>query len=178
MSAILIEQGCFANFSLYVNGQQIIESSHPFYRFPASVQRAQPFQSIVYVAVRDNHCLRRELELAGAEVLPLGEGPGIDLPRLLDELGRRDVLNLLVEGGGKVLGSFFDAGLVDRVEAFVAPVVFGGASAPGPVAGTGLESLAQALSARRSRVTTAGADAHVTAILRTYGPRIADMVEV
>ena len=80
-------------------------------------------------------CLRQ----AGAEVLTLSCSKGISLSDLLDELGRRGILNLLVEGGGTVLGSFFDSELVDRVEAFVAPTVLGGAAAPGPVArpGTG-----------------------------------------
>lgn len=59
----------------------------------------------------------------------------VDLPALLDELARRGVRQLLVEGGGEVLASFFRAGLVDRFTVFVAPVLIGGSSAPALIAG-------------------------------------------
>jgi len=93
----------------------------------------------------------------GCEALPVeGARPGrVGPERLLDELGRRRMTNVLVEGGGEVLGSFFDAGLVDRVVAFVAPLVIGGAGAtvpvavPGaastPVAGRGARSIGEAI---------------------------------
>ena len=61
----------------------------------------------------------------------------VDLAVLLAELGRGDTTSVLVEGGGEVLGSLFDAGLVDKVVAFVAPTIIGGAGAPSPVAGAG-----------------------------------------
>jgi diaminohydroxyphosphoribosylaminopyrimidine deaminase/5-amino-6-(5-phosphoribosylamino)uracil reductase len=54
--------------------------------------------------------------------------------------------NVLVEGGATVLGALFDAGLVDEVLAFVAPKIVGGAAAKTPVAGSGRELMAQALS--------------------------------
>lgn len=56
---------------------------------------------------------------------PLGPEGTIDLGWLLAELGRRDVMRLLVEGGGRVHGALLDAGLADRAEIFVAPVVLG-----------------------------------------------------
>jgi diaminohydroxyphosphoribosylaminopyrimidine deaminase / 5-amino-6-(5-phosphoribosylamino)uracil reductase len=66
-----------------------------------------------------------------------GTGPLVDLAHLLERLGDRGMNDVLVEGGGQLLGGLLDAGLVDRVAAFVAPKLVGGASAPGPVAGTG-----------------------------------------
>ncbi len=60
---------------------------------------------------------------------------GHDLPGLLDRLGSMGILSLLVEGGATVHGSFFDAGLVDRVYAYLAPIVVGGREAPSAVAG-------------------------------------------
>ncbi len=56
--------------------------------------------------------------------LPLAAGR-VDLRALLTELGRRDVMRLLVEGGGTLLGALVDAGLVDRMAVFVAPVLLG-----------------------------------------------------
>jgi diaminohydroxyphosphoribosylaminopyrimidine deaminase/5-amino-6-(5-phosphoribosylamino)uracil reductase len=77
----------------------------------------------------------------GVEVIVCGTGPHVDPHYLMDTLGKYGLNEVLVEGGGKILGTLFDAGLVDRVAAFVAPVIVGGAEAPGPVGGTGSETL-------------------------------------
>lgn len=63
---------------------------------------------------------------------------------LLNELGRRRLTNVLVEGGGKLLGRLFDQRLVDEAWAFVAPKLVGG-EAPGPIAGEGARLMAEAL---------------------------------
>ncbi len=80
---------------------------------------------------------RQALEERGAELVFFGGGSPLPLGDVLAELGRRSVLSVLAEGGPKVLGSLFDAGLVDRVSAFFAPLVLGGAEAPGAVSGLG-----------------------------------------
>jgi diaminohydroxyphosphoribosylaminopyrimidine deaminase/5-amino-6-(5-phosphoribosylamino)uracil reductase len=69
--------------------------------------------------------------------------PSVDA--LLDELGRRRMTNILVEGGADVLGSFLDAGAVDEVHVFLAPLLVGGAAAKSPIGGTGVERIAEAL---------------------------------
>ena len=63
------------------------------------------------------------------------------LQGLLAELGRRRLTNLLVEGGPTLLGSFFDARLVDEAWIFLAPIIIGGAAAPAAVGGQGIPSL-------------------------------------
>jgi diaminohydroxyphosphoribosylaminopyrimidine deaminase/5-amino-6-(5-phosphoribosylamino)uracil reductase len=70
--------------------------------------------------------------------------PGVSADLWLDELGRRQMTNVLVEGGGQVLGSLFDAGAIDEVHAFIAPKIAGG-SAPAPIAGRGIDKMAAAL---------------------------------
>lgn len=100
------------------------------------------------------------LEGAGAEVLVLPKGPDgmVGMGNLLEELGRRGIVNLLVEGGGLVLGSLFDAGLVDKVYAFVAPVIIGGKDAASPVEGQGVELMTQAWSVDRLTMRSIGPD--------------------
>ncbi len=90
---------------------------------------------------------RADLEGLGVEVwaLPPDADGRVHLPALLDEIGRQNFLTLLVEGGSELLGAFFLKGLVDRVWAFIAPLIIGGQEAPGPVGGPGVENLAQAL---------------------------------
>ncbi|TWU00678.1 Riboflavin biosynthesis protein RibD [Botrimarina colliarenosi] len=63
---------------------------------------------------------------------------------LLDELGRRKMTNVLVEGGAKLFGKLFDEGLVDEVWAFIAPKLIGG-TGPSPVGGEGVALMRDAL---------------------------------
>jgi diaminohydroxyphosphoribosylaminopyrimidine deaminase/5-amino-6-(5-phosphoribosylamino)uracil reductase len=86
-------------------------------------------------------------EVGAAETLVLpGTGDGrVGLGPLLDELGKRGILSLLVEGGADVHASFFAEGLVDKVQAYIAPIVIGGRQAPGPVGGEGVQRLQDAV---------------------------------
>ncbi|PKB79842.1 MAG: riboflavin biosynthesis protein RibD [SAR202 cluster bacterium Io17-Chloro-G9] len=104
------------------------------------------------------------LEAAGAEVY-LGEADPegrVDLLPLLAMLGRRGVVSLLTEGGGMVLGSLFDAGLVDKVFAFVAPSIIGGEDAASPVAGLGASIMSEALRVERTQLRQVGPDWLIT----------------
>lgn len=97
---------------------------------------------VVYTESLDTASLRR-LETAGATVvndLPGGVRPAT----VLADLHRRGVQSLLVEGGGGLLASFVEARLFDRVAVDCAPLLIGGAEAPGPLGGTGALSLTEA----------------------------------
>jgi diaminohydroxyphosphoribosylaminopyrimidine deaminase/5-amino-6-(5-phosphoribosylamino)uracil reductase len=65
---------------------------------------------------------------------------------------------LLVEGGGTLLGSLFDRDLVDRIAAFIAPIVVGGVEAPLAVAGRGVERLVDARRAVEGEVRAVDGD--------------------
>jgi diaminohydroxyphosphoribosylaminopyrimidine deaminase/5-amino-6-(5-phosphoribosylamino)uracil reductase len=86
----------------------------------------------------------------------------VDLRALCEELARRDILTLLVEGGGVILGGFFDAGLVDKVHAIIAPIIVGAADAPSAVAGAGADRMSEALRLRDVTVERLGEDILVT----------------
>jgi diaminohydroxyphosphoribosylaminopyrimidine deaminase/5-amino-6-(5-phosphoribosylamino)uracil reductase len=100
------------------------------------------------------------LERAGAVVLRLPADPDgrVSLKPLLEDLGARNVVNLMVEGGGTLSGSLFDDGLVDKVYVFIAPVIIGGAAASSPVAGLGIERMDQAWKIRNAASRVVGAD--------------------
>ncbi|MBZ5495394.1 MAG: bifunctional diaminohydroxyphosphoribosylaminopyrimidine deaminase/5-amino-6-(5-phosphoribosylamino)uracil reductase RibD [Acidobacteriia bacterium] len=102
---------------------------------------------------------RRELEAAGAEIVPVEHGPeGLDLNRVLRELGERKVLGLLVEGGSEVHWSFLSARLVDKFQFIIAPMVLGGRQAVPSVGGAGYPSAGEAPRFRISRSLQAGPD--------------------
>ncbi|WP_160041592.1 bifunctional diaminohydroxyphosphoribosylaminopyrimidine deaminase/5-amino-6-(5-phosphoribosylamino)uracil reductase RibD [Paenibacillus sp. USDA918EY] len=73
---------------------------------------------------------RRLLEELGAEILVCGAGPRVDLKAALEELGRREIGSVLVEGGGALNGELLRARLVDRIVLYFAPKIVGGKHAP------------------------------------------------
>jgi diaminohydroxyphosphoribosylaminopyrimidine deaminase/5-amino-6-(5-phosphoribosylamino)uracil reductase len=86
---------------------------------------------------------------AGIEVLTLPAANGRpSIPALLDELGRRRMTNVLVEGGSEVLGSFRDADAIDEVLVFIAPKLIGG-SGKSALAGQGAATMAEGLKLAR-----------------------------
>ncbi len=93
---------------------------------------------------------RRALEAAGAELVevPTVEGR-LDLLALASALGARGCTSLMVEGGSTLLGACLTQGLVDRVAAFVAPILVGGRHAPDAIGGGGIAHLDEALRLRR-----------------------------
>jgi len=96
----------------------------------------------------------------GAEVLtmPAGEDGRVPIDLLLDELGRRAIISVLVEGGAETHATFLEPSLVNRVYAYIAPIIIGGVDAPGPVAGLGITSLEDALRLRETTVARLGDD--------------------
>ena len=104
------------------------------------------------------------LRRIGCEVLTLDAVDSAErLAAMLDEFGRRRWTNLLVEGGGAVLGTFFDAQLVDETHVYVAPKVIGGATAPSPVAGLGLDRIGDVRLWSDVQVETLDADVRIVA---------------
>ena len=118
-----------------------------------------PGKMLIAVAVPVDGGKRDAFARVGAEVVELPAGDGsVDLKGLLGELGKREVTSLLVEGGGSLFGSLLDQRLVDKIVAFVAPVLIGGADARSPIGGKGVSRMAEALRLNRTKVTRTGDD--------------------
>ena len=129
-------------------------------RMPASAKMLNaPGNTLVVVT--DNRITdgfeRKTWKCAEVAKMPSGEG-GVDLPSLLAALGKRDITSVLVEGGGAVIGALFDLKLVDKVVAFVAPVIIGGSEAISPVGGMGIANMEDALRLRNTEVRRFGED--------------------
>lgn len=107
------------------------------------------------------------LRRAGAEVVrfPVPDGR-VDLGALLDHLGALGFNSVLVEGGATLLGALFDSGLVDRVAAYIAPLVIGGNGAPAAVGGEGPAVLADVHRLHNVDVIRLGSDILMTGRVR------------
>jgi len=99
----------------------------------------------------------------GADLVELPAISGmIELENLLKVLGSRNITSVLVEGGGILLGSLFDQGLVDKVIGFIAPVIIGGDTARSPVGGNGIVKIADVLRLKRVKVERFGEDVMIS----------------
>jgi diaminohydroxyphosphoribosylaminopyrimidine deaminase / 5-amino-6-(5-phosphoribosylamino)uracil reductase len=107
---------------------------------------------------------RGSILATGAElaVLPSVAEGRVSLPDLLRLLGDRGILDLLVEGGGVLNGAFFDARLVDKLHAVIAPMIVGARDAAGAVSGQGARRMVDALRLRDVTVERLGDDVLVT----------------
>ncbi len=100
-----------------------------------------PGDVLIYTRAGGNADQRRGLEGRGATVIGL---PAVQPAAVLEDLHRRGIRSLLVEGGGTVAAAFATAGLFDRIGVDCAPMLIGGETAPGPLRGDGFTSLAEA----------------------------------
>jgi diaminohydroxyphosphoribosylaminopyrimidine deaminase / 5-amino-6-(5-phosphoribosylamino)uracil reductase len=109
------------------------------------------------------------LETAGADVVvATGENEPARIRSALDQLGAAEVSALLLEGGPHLAGAFLDAGEIDELRLFVAPLLLGGAAARDPLEGEGVERIGDALRALTLDCERVADDLLVSARLREW----------
>lgn len=114
--------------------------------------------TIVATTARAAPARTRALVRAGAEVAVVpGRGPRVDLARLMQLLGERGMVSVLVEGGGELAAALLRARLVDRVAIVTAPILLGGDGRP-MLGALGLRRLAGAPRLVGGRVVPLGPD--------------------
>ena len=97
----------------------------------------------------------------GVDVVKLEMG-GRNLAAVLDDLKKRNLQSILVEGGSEIAGAFVDARLVDKATFFIAPLIIGGRDAPNAVSGAGADSLAEAMHLRGLSLSKFDNDIEIT----------------
>ncbi len=103
---------------------------------------------------------------AGAHILCLPEKNGhVDLRALMERLGQANIDSVLIEGGGTLHWSALESGIVQKVQAYIAPKLFGGETAKTPVEGAGFPSPAKAVKLKSSSVIKIGEDYLVEGLL-------------
>jgi diaminohydroxyphosphoribosylaminopyrimidine deaminase/5-amino-6-(5-phosphoribosylamino)uracil reductase len=134
------------------------------------MQTAKDFPVVVVTGQSPESQKSEVLKNLGAEIVH-GHSKGRDLLGVMEELGNRSLHSVLVEGGATVAGNLIDAGLVDKVTFFLAPLVIGGREAPNAIGGLGPEKLIDALVLNDVEVVQHGRDIEVTGYPR---PRMKD----
>lgn len=111
--------------------------------------------------------VRAFADLPGVSVLTAAERDGhVDLSDLLQQLAKKDVTSVLVEGGSDIHGAFFDAGLVERVYAFIAPSLIGGNKSRPAIGGQGASTMEQKVTLQEVTTLPLEPDLLVTGLTR------------
>jgi diaminohydroxyphosphoribosylaminopyrimidine deaminase/5-amino-6-(5-phosphoribosylamino)uracil reductase len=117
------------------------------------VNRASTAPTLLAVSQMAPRTKLEALEREGIQVIVVESSPRrVSLERLMEALGKRGILSIMVEGGAEINASALREGIVDKVLVFLAPILIGGKSTPTAVGGDGIESLAQALRLREVRI--------------------------
>jgi len=133
----------------------------------AKVFKNSRSQKVVYVTGPDISSRRlktlvdRKVEIFNGKLLK----NGFNIKHLLKELANRDMNSILIEGGSELNASVVKAGVVDRVVAFISPILIGGAKAPGFLGGQGVVKVNGAMNLKDIKVTKIGEDLMVEATL-------------
>lgn len=123
------------------------------------VRTAQQFPLLVVGNRAANETRAKQLDQKKIEIISSEDR---DIVALLEELGRRSISSVLVEGGSNVAGFFVDAGLINKATFFIAPKIVGGSKAPTAVGGEGVERMKDALKLEGVEVIRLGDDIEVT----------------
>ena len=100
------------------------------------------------------------LQSRGVEVV--AQDSALDLPKVLDELGKRAIQSVLIEGGPFLAALMLEAGLVNKVTFFVAPMIVGGQDAPSAIGGSGVDKIADGWQLEHVEVAQHGRDVEIT----------------
>ena len=133
-------------------------------RLPPSARLfSEPGRTLLVIGEDVAKSVKITLLDTSVEILEMPAKDGIiDLKNLMVILGKKDITNILVESGGILLGSLFDCGVVDKVVAFLAPIIIGGEKARPAVAGQGFEMLSGCAKLDRVKIDRVGEDVMVS----------------
>ena len=128
------------------------------------VKSAGKYRTIVAYADSENtEAKRKRLHEMGAETICCpDENNQVDLKKLMKYLGEEGIDSILLEGGGTLNDSALRAGIVQEVQAFIAPKLFGGMNSKTPVEGTGVRFPSEAVKLKCTDICQIGEDIRIT----------------
>ena len=128
------------------------------------VKSAREYRTIVAYADLENVEKKKEiLQTMGVETVFCPDmKKHVNLKHLMEYLGKENIDSILLEGGGTLNDSALQAGVVQEVQAFIAPKIFGGAGSRTPVDGIGIELPSQAAVLKFKDICQIGEDLKIT----------------
>jgi diaminohydroxyphosphoribosylaminopyrimidine deaminase/5-amino-6-(5-phosphoribosylamino)uracil reductase len=133
------------------------------------VRRAPEIPLTVVVSRAAGRSATDALETAGADVIvATGENEPARVRSALDQLGDQGIAGILLEGGPHLAGAFLDAGEIDEVRLFLAPLLLGGSKARDPLEGEGVARISEALRALTLDCERVADDVLISARLREW----------
>ena len=133
------------------------------------VQQAPEIPLTVVVSRAAPRSAADALQNAGADVIvATGEHEPARVRSALDQLGEAGIHAVLLEGGPHLAGAFLDAGEIDEVRLFLAPLLLGGSKARDPLEGEGVEKISEALQALTLDCERVADDVLISARLREW----------
>lgn len=122
------------------------------------VKTAKEFPTIIASASEDLQKME-DYQKAGCKILTIPkEGSHLNLKILMQELGRLGIDSILLEGGGTLNYSALQSGIVQALELYLAPKIFGGKDAKSPVEGIGIALPKEAFSLANPSIQQIGED--------------------
>jgi diaminohydroxyphosphoribosylaminopyrimidine deaminase/5-amino-6-(5-phosphoribosylamino)uracil reductase len=127
------------------------------------VKTANEIPTIIVVGRRENDQIyqqhKKKYENAGCVILEAPQKLGhIDLKELMILLGQKGIDSIFMEGGAMLNWSALESGIVNEIQAYLAPKLFGGADAKMPVGGVGVTEPDKAFKLGRPKITSLGED--------------------
>jgi diaminohydroxyphosphoribosylaminopyrimidine deaminase/5-amino-6-(5-phosphoribosylamino)uracil reductase len=149
---------------------RVVFDSHGRLSVDSALAKSIDEAPLIVICAPEAPSARRDaLEAAGAEVIvAAGRTRTARLESALDELGRREIQDLLVEGGPTLAGSLFDAGEIDALYLFIAPVILGAAEARAVLEGEGVARIAEGVRPLTTGFEQVGEDILIRARLKEY----------
>ena len=117
-------------------------------------------ERVIYVANASLPLIRKKkLQKIGVEVLLVKyRKKKVDLPLLMDALGKMKITSIMIEGGSEISGNALKEKLVDKLIYFLAPKIIGGKNAPGPVGGQGISRIEDFIEVKEISIEKLGND--------------------
>lgn len=154
LTARLPESGGYDPVRVLVDADDYLDASHRVFHLDSSAP--------TWVVVPAGRTFE-----GGAAVIEVPPGPGgVDMVQLMRELAAREIVSVLIEGGGATLASAFEARIVDKLMFFIAPKIIGGREAVTAVEGAGVERMDEAVQLERMSANPVGEDILIEAYVR------------
>ena len=122
------------------------------------VKTAKDIRTIIAYCNNENKEKIERLKSRNVELIKVPYKNGIDLEALMEILGKMKIDSVLIEGGGNINASSIEAGIVNKVYAYIAPKLIGGKESLSPITGKGISYMQDAINLKNVKLEKIGHD--------------------